>query len=193
VWLWKGADEARGVATRVLDELIAGVDERRKATAPRGTYLADIKRRLDAATKYSFATDDLLVLNFIALGYPSHLPAIARHLEAELGLGYFVEIGHRVSFKPIKDPDTYEIVGHDGKLVPLVTVSPSSVQAVQALWFENPLLRVYVLTENEVDEARRGDIQQKACDALPGAVRAWVRETPSISFDPATGFVGIES
>ena len=52
----------------MLDELIAGVDERRKATAPRETYVADIKRRLDAATKYSFATDDLLVLNFIALG-----------------------------------------------------------------------------------------------------------------------------
>jgi HD superfamily phosphohydrolase len=189
--LWKTAEDMKPISETSFDAFVHALDARRGTPVSLDAYRRWLGRFMREKTKFDVRDDELLFLNFVPTAYAGHLDRIAMELESLLGDGHFVEIGHRARFQPIKDPDKYEIVNRQNQLARLIDIAPASVRAVQALWYETALLRVFVLTADEPrDEGLQERLTERAQQLLPLAIQRWVEHNSEVNFDPETGFAG---
>lgn len=124
---------------------------------------------------------ELSCLNYLAHRHKSRLvlaPILEALLRADselerLNTTFFVEIGMREFFRPLKDPESYALVAKDGTLKPFAELAPASLQAIESLWFEGIQIRVYVLCERELEEDLRETLRSRALKHLGTAIESW--------------------
>jgi hypothetical protein len=180
ITLWKRPEEFRDASERAFQGFREGVQERHKADS--NQVIQAITKVLRDTTDHDYAEGGS-VLNFIAHEFynSDRLQRLARALERELqqdgeGGRLFVVLGQRASFRPLKDTE-YRIIDADGALRKLVALSRPTVRATNAWWFEGyPQLRMYIVSEKELDEPGRQRLRKGALVALTKAVRAWHHE-----------------
>jgi hypothetical protein len=175
VTLWKDRQALKQSSEPVLQVFVDAMNEKLGEEHAPEEYLEEMRLQMSEKAQFEYPTPSVSAINYIAYGYEAQLDSIARELEERLGDGHFVEIGQRTAFKPISDPNGYEVIGRDGQLVRLTDVAPAAVQSVQALWFENILLRVFVITEHVLDKTERDRVQTRALQVFPDAIRSWIR------------------
>jgi hypothetical protein len=146
--------------------------------------------------------EHLSVLNYLAHLYKRRALALTAILEAllrrdkrltNLGTDFFVEIGTREFFRPLKNPREYRLAALDGTtLVSFADVAPASVRSIESLWYEGIQLRAYVLTEKTLTPKQRELLSQIARELVPEAVRRWYLQSAS-SENPINFFAIRES
>jgi HD superfamily phosphohydrolase len=201
VWisLWKYPEDFEAISETALDAFCRVV--RRKFP---GETQERIRRaitiQLSRRIRQDISTTRVSVLNYFAHEFreEERLRLLARALEARLRARrpdwlkgeLFVEYGERAKFKPLKTPGSYRLVDAQGALRRLRDLAPAAVNAIVSWWFDGyPQLRMFVITEAELDKDRRRDLQGLALHELPAAVEEWYARVPQ-QLDPSQVLAG---
>lgn len=191
VWvsLWKNPDEFRRLSQAAKTSFENAVTARDRDANPEAT-LGDLWR---TSTGLSYDPAATPFLNAFARVFATEqLQLLAQKLEERLlsdkkvrrlKTDLFAEVSERVAFRPIKKPSAFELVNDRGKLQSLDQVARSGVTSILSLWYnENIHLRLYVLSDRELDEDSRELVRQRAQDLLPEALYAWYSEDQRKAF-----------
>lgn len=195
LWLaiWKREEEFNRISKRSFESFCKALSEHHRMQFD-AHELQEVRQQMaqEMGEKRSTTPDveHLSVLNYLAHLYARRVLSLTDILETllakdaslrDLHTDFFVEIGTREFFRPLKNPKAYRLVALDGRtLVPFADVAPASVRSIESLWYEGIQLRAYVVAERELMRGQRDRLRARASVLLPEAVRLWY-------LDAATG------